>query len=149
MAIEVMQGHGLDVDARTVAAASSRTRWPGRLEWFGKTGAGLDTALVPGRVLLDGAHNRAGMLALRDYLDDCGIRDVHLVVGFKYDKAAEDILPVLFPYTRKIYAVAPPVEQSYPPGELVRAAAAAGVPAEQFADLNAALSQALDQLCLQ
>jgi len=65
-----------------------RTRWPGRLEIFSREPL----------VLVDGAHNVDGILALRDALKDIlGGRRLRLVLGILGDKAVEEILSLIIP----------------------------------------------------
>ena len=66
----------------------SATRWPGRLEEF--SGSPL--------VVLDGAHNPAGVQALLRALEtDYRYRPVHLVFGVFADKDSEPMMRALFP----------------------------------------------------
>jgi dihydrofolate synthase/folylpolyglutamate synthase len=83
---------------RGVAAAS----WPGRLELF------------PGDppVLLDGAHNPAGMLALKESLADFSYRRLLLVVGVMADKSWQEMLLPLLPLAAEVVAVKPSLERS-------------------------------------
>ena len=65
-----------------------RTRWPGRLELFSRRPL----------VLVDGAHNTDGVLALRTALQELlAGRRLHLVIGILADKAVDEILSVLIP----------------------------------------------------
>jgi dihydrofolate synthase/folylpolyglutamate synthase len=70
------------------------TRWPGRLESF----AG------PPEVVLDGAHNPAGVRTLLAALDsDFAGRPVHLVFGVFADKDSEPMMRALFPRVDALY----------------------------------------------
>ncbi len=71
------------------------TRWPGRLEEF--PGAPL--------VVLDGAHNPAGVQVLLRALDtEYAGRPIHLVFGVFADKDSEPMMRALFPRVDAIYA---------------------------------------------
>jgi dihydrofolate synthase/folylpolyglutamate synthase len=135
MALDILeQQQGFKVEPVQVANAIAETCWPGRLEWIDCT---------PARVLLDGAHNTAGMEALRHYLDEHDITSVHWVGGFKQDKEARELIPLLRAHTRTFYAVPVPVEEHWNPHDLVDIAAKAGMKAEAFSEVETALNQAL------
>ena len=69
-------------------AGVAATRWPGRLESFGGSP----------EVVLDGAHNPAGVEVLLRALDtDFAGRPVHLVFGVFADKDSEPMMRALFP----------------------------------------------------
>lgn len=135
MAVELMERCGVHIVPTAVAAAAAQVRWPGRLEWLGPS----SSAALPGRVLLDGAHNAAGMTALHHYLEELGVQSVHWVGGFKHDKAAEHMVTLLRGRARKLYAVAPPVEAAWAPIELAQIARSHELEAEAFSRIEHAL----------
>ncbi len=63
---------------------------------------GLETAVHPGRlefvegILLDGAHNPAGVQALADFLDECVHPPIVMIFGAMRDKDVAGIAEVLF-----------------------------------------------------
>ncbi|MFT3707965.1 MAG: folylpolyglutamate synthase/dihydrofolate synthase family protein [Archangium sp.] len=70
------------------------TRWPGRLEEFEG----------PPLVVLDGAHNPAGVRSLLTALDsEYAGREVHLVFGVFADKDSAPMITALFPRVNAIY----------------------------------------------
>jgi dihydrofolate synthase / folylpolyglutamate synthase len=72
----------------------SSVRWPGRMEEF------------PGEplVVLDGAHNPAGVQVLLNTLEaDYANRPVHLVFGVFADKDSEPMMRALFPRVQALY----------------------------------------------
>ena len=72
----------------------SATRWPGRLEEFPG----------PPLVVLDGAHNPAGVQALLRALEtDYQRRPVHLVFGVFADKDSEPMMRALFPRVEALH----------------------------------------------
>ncbi|MDY0211872.1 MAG: folylpolyglutamate synthase/dihydrofolate synthase family protein [Desulfuromonadaceae bacterium] len=135
MAVELMERCGMHTVPADVASAAAQARWPGRLEWLGTP----RSATLPGLVLLDGAHNAAGMTALDHYLEELGATSIHWVGGFKHDKAADHMVPLLRRRTQKFYAVAPPVEAAWPPAELVQIARNYALEAEAFSCIERAL----------
>jgi dihydrofolate synthase / folylpolyglutamate synthase len=66
---------GIAVDEAQLRRGFEAARWPGRLEVLDGSGIGLR------RVLLDGAHNPAGAVALSQALADLGIRRPTIVFG--------------------------------------------------------------------
>lgn len=130
-----LAGNGWPIEASVAAEAVRQVRWPGRLEWWPE---------VPG-LLLDGAHNPAGMACLVDYLAERGFERIHWIAGFKQDKAWKEMLLQLRPRLRALYATAPPVEASVSPDEIVATASQTGCPARVFADPHKALDAALEQ----
>ena len=92
------QAVGSDALAMGVTSAS----WPGRME------------LVPGNppLLLDGAHNPAGAVALAESLVDYPCRRILMVTGVCLDKDAEQMYPPLIPLVDRIYTVTPSVERA-------------------------------------
>lgn len=110
----------------------AQTRWPGRLEW------------IVDDILLDGAHNPAGAEALVTYLRKQELRNLHLIVGLKADKQAEELLALLLPYVDRLYATRPPVDEAVAPEKLVQQARKSGILAAEYSDPAAALTAALD-----
>ncbi len=133
MAVELMERGGMHIVPANTAIAVAQTRWPGRLEWLGPPGP----TVLPRRVLLDGAHNEAGMAALLRYLEELRVQ-VHWVGGFKRDKSAEHLVAMLRGCTKKLYAVSPPVEEVWAPAELVQIARRYALQAEAFNSIEQA-----------
>lgn len=121
---------GVPLSEVSLRGGIEQTCWPGRLEW------------LPDNILLDGAHNPAGAEVLADYLRQLGLQRLHLVVGLKADKQAEQLLTPLFPFVERLYAVRPPVDESIAPEKLVQLAAKSGILAASYADPQVALAAA-------
>jgi len=74
---------------------------------------GLESASHPGRleylqgVLLDGAHNSGGALALRQFLDEAERRPITLVFGGMRDKNVREIAEIIWPRAEKIVFTQP------------------------------------------
>ncbi|MFN2256932.1 MAG: folylpolyglutamate synthase/dihydrofolate synthase family protein [Desulfuromonadaceae bacterium] len=138
MALEILEKQGLKVEPAQVVAAVAQTYWPGRLEWIGTPAA------YPGKVLLDGAHNHAGLIALQDYMLANALTSVHWVCGFKEDKDAHNLVPVLRDYVRSFYSVPVPVEAHWSPHDLVAIATSVGMEAQAYTGVESALTRALE-----
>ena len=86
MAVRELLPVGFDESA--VRQGLATTVWPGRLEVFSRSPL----------VLVDGAHNTDGIMALRQALGDIlGQRKLRLVLGILGDKAVDEILSLIVP----------------------------------------------------
>ena len=118
-ALEVLEqlGH-LHPTAAQVEEGLSKTRWPGRLEWFSKRPP----------VLLDGAHNNAGIIALRKALQqEYTYKRLIIVLGIMADKDLRGMLHKLAPLADHIILTRPKYERAAEPETL-------GAMAGKFAD---------------
>jgi len=92
---------------------------------------GIESAKHTGRLellsgtpslLLDGAHNPSGALALRRYLEEFVTSPITLVFGAMKDKKLEAIAAILFPLARQLILTRPDNPRSADVDELVRLA---------------------------
>lgn len=125
---------GGPLDAAAVAGALGTVTMPGRLEW------------VPGAppVLLDGAHNPAGIAALAAALPGLvGARRPRVgVVSVLADKDAEAMMAALGPHLDGMVATGSHHSRALPASDLARCARAAGLDAAAEPDPVAALERA-------
>lgn len=93
---------------------------------------GLETATHAGRLelqagepslLFDGAHNAAGALALRDYLDEFVRVPVTLIFGAMRDKELGEIAATLFPAAHRLILTRPTNPRAASPDTLAQLAA--------------------------
>ncbi len=96
-----------------------QARWPGRLE----------TIPGPPTLLLDGAHNPAGAIALAEALGDFHYRKLLLVLGVMSDKDVSQIVSALAPLTTTCYCVCPAVERAMDDKHLATTLMDLGLPA--------------------
>jgi dihydrofolate synthase/folylpolyglutamate synthase len=101
-AAEALTPLGLPVPETALRSGISSARWPGRME------------LVPGNppLLLDGAHNPAGALALAASLAAYRYRRLLLVLGTMTDKDTGGIFSTLAPLAASCYCVSPAIERA-------------------------------------
>jgi len=121
---------------RPLRRALAEIRIPGRLESF------------PGRPLLvlDGAHNPAGVDALASSLGEAvGRRRPVAVISVLDDKDAGAMIRALAPLCRAIVATRSSHSRAVDPEVLVAAARAAGCPAEAVEDPRSALRRACER----
>jgi dihydrofolate synthase/folylpolyglutamate synthase len=134
LAAEHLRGLLPNVDANAIVRGVDNCRWPGRLEWVD---------LPDGRrVLLDAAHNVAGVEALADYLEGLGGK-FDLLFGALADKKVAAMLPPLARRAGHVVLTRPPSPRAEDPrawlGLLDR-------PAVVHDDPETALDAALDGL---
>ncbi len=96
----------LTVPQTAIADGLQDVHWPGRLEFLSR-----DPDLV-----LDGAHNPAGAVALASYIREfCRHRPVWLVYAAMRDKAIEEVTSRLFPLAERIILTAPDFSRALRP----------------------------------
>jgi dihydrofolate synthase / folylpolyglutamate synthase len=156
-AVELHNHYGYKITPVHIEAGIRATQWPGRLELFRlpapSTFSHPTPALLnadrrtPNAVLLDVAHNPAGVWTLRAALsslisDPCALRPV-LVFGCMHDKAFAEMAQILFPLFSRVVATPVASPRSAAAEELVACAEQAGVPAIAASDPRAAFERAL------
>ncbi|WP_341877685.1 folylpolyglutamate synthase/dihydrofolate synthase family protein [Defluviitalea saccharophila] len=96
--IEVLRNKGIEISEENVRIGLKECYWPGRLEILGKNPL----------VILDGAHNEEGALALakafEQYFPD---KDITLLIGVLKDKPYENMLKLLLPYAERVVLTEP------------------------------------------
>ena len=101
-----------DITAQSVQKGVKNTRWPGRLDWLDLTSSGSSGTR---QVLLDGAHNPASIVALREYLDSLDEQPTTFILALSTPRQPETLLrPLLEGFKRISNIVA--VEFSLPEG---------------------------------
>jgi dihydrofolate synthase/folylpolyglutamate synthase len=123
---------GRALDLASVREVCAQFRVPGRYEVF----AGHPT------VIIDGAHNPAGMAALAQSLQD--LRPAHTIVvtSILNDKDARSMLAVLVGRCARIVATRSTHRRAIDPIEIARTAHELGIAAEVASDPAAALARA-------
>ena len=120
IALTAMRAAGIGVPDAALAAGLARAEWPARLQLL--TGR-LAALLPPGWELwLDGGHNPGAGAALAAQLASWSDRPVHLVVGMKQAKDADEFLRPLLPLAAGVWAVAEPEQHLALPVEAIVAA---------------------------
>lgn len=90
-------------------AGIAETRWPGRLE---------RVSLKP-EIILDGAHNVAGIRALVRYIERFFFgRRIWIVYSIMRDKAVQEMTEMLFPLAERVVATAPNNSRALPPTQI-------------------------------
>lgn len=119
-----------------IAAGLASARWPGRMEVVSEGPL----------IVLDGAHNPDGAIALASSFATCW-PDVRpqLVFGVLDDKDRLPMMRALFPVAAGVHLVAPPSPRAVPPGavaEEARRDGLGGIPIERCRDVGEAIAAA-------
>jgi dihydrofolate synthase/folylpolyglutamate synthase len=126
---------GLKLDGEAVRAGLAAMRWPGRLQW-------IEPANGWPRLLLDGAHNPAGIAAVASYLRSRrGPRPV-LLCGATSGKPLDKLLGPLAGLVDGVVFTKPPVERGLEPAEVAAATSGLFEPVEAIPDPAEALNRA-------
>ncbi|MEA3143051.1 MAG: dihydrofolate synthase / folylpolyglutamate synthase [Thermoplasmata archaeon] len=132
-AAEALRARGVAVPDRALRDALRTTRNPGRLERLGFGGA---------EVLVDGAHNPAAALALRQHLFDTSWSGFDLVAGFCADKRWQEVVDEWLLPAARLWAVPVRNPRTLDPEALRRHGAQAGVRSSVAPDAGTAIRQA-------
>ncbi|MGZ3603557.1 MAG: bifunctional folylpolyglutamate synthase/dihydrofolate synthase [Thermodesulfobacteriota bacterium] len=144
-AMEVLEDLGYRVSTDAMIDGVREVEWPGRLEMVSSS---------PG-VILDGAHNPAGALVLKESLEkEFQFQHLVLLIGIMKDKDIQSILQLLAPLADHIILTRPHTDRAAPPLLLKKILGRSGKKAEIVEDLNEAIVRGLslvgkeDLLCI-
>jgi len=133
-ALEQLSQRGFGVSARAARHGLARARWPGRLEELTLALAG------PRTVVVDGAHNPAGVQVLLQALgSEYAGRPVHAVFGVVADKALAPLAQALFPRLASLHLTPLSSPRSLPPAQYLDLARSLCGQVQAYGDLEAAL----------
>ena len=118
-AAEALNPLGIHLPDTALRGGISAAHWPGRME------------IIPGspHLLLDGAHNRSGALALTEALADYRYRKLLLVLGIMADKDVGEIVSALAPLAATCYCVSPAIDRAMNDVKLAAIITDIGIPA--------------------
>ena len=143
--MEVLEDLGYRVSTDAMIDGVREVEWPGRLEMVSSS---------PG-VILDGAHNPAGALVLKESLEkEFQFRHLILLIGIMRDKDIQSMLHLLAPLADRIILTRPHTGRATPPLLLKKMLGRSGKKAEIVEDLNEAIERGLslvekeDLLCI-
>jgi dihydrofolate synthase/folylpolyglutamate synthase len=130
--VESLRRRGFAISEPALSRGITATRWPGRLQLLGRRP----------RLLVDGAHNPAGALALAAALPKLRQGQLGLVMGVLKDKDWRGIMAPLLPQAGRCFFSAPRNARALKAGHLLALARQAQVPASAHPSLKAALKAA-------
>jgi dihydrofolate synthase/folylpolyglutamate synthase len=144
-AMEVLEDLGYPVSTDAMVEGLGEVDWPGRLEMINASP----------NVVLDGAHNPAGALVLKEALEKAfRYQRLILLIGVLKDKDFESMLHLLTPLADHIILTRPNNDRSASPSSLKRVLGKNGKRAEIIEDLKEAIEKGLsitgekDLLCI-
>ncbi len=133
-AVEVLENLGYTVSTDAMLEGLREVEWPGRLEMV---------ASSP-RVILDGAHNPAGALVLKESLEkEFQYRRLILLVGMMKDKDIPSVLHLLAPLADHLILTRVDNDRAASPTLLKEALGGDGKRAETIEELREALEKGL------
>lgn len=116
--IHTLQNQGWAITTEHIRQGLATTEWPGRLQWITWHGQ---------KILLDGAHNTAAAIALRDYVDTLP-QPIHWIIGMLETKDHQGILKVLLNQGDRLSLVPVPDSNTALPHQLATIAQACCAP---------------------
>jgi dihydrofolate synthase/folylpolyglutamate synthase len=144
-AMEVLEDLGYRVSTDAMVDGLREVDWPGRLEMVSSSP----------RVILDGAHNPAGALVLKESLEkEFQYQHLILLIGIMKDKNIQSMLHLLAPLADHIILTKPHTDRATTPALLKKALGQNGKKAEIAEDLEEAIERGLsltrkeDLLCI-
>jgi dihydrofolate synthase/folylpolyglutamate synthase len=144
-AMEVLEDLGHRVSTEAMINGVREVDWPGRLEMISSSP----------KVVLDGAHNPAGALVLKESLEEeFHYEHLVLLIGIMKDKDIQSMLHLLAPLADHIILTKPHTDRATPPSLLKRALGPNGKKAEVAEDFKEAIEKGLsltekeDLLCI-
>jgi len=114
-AVQLLRRQGNAITEDHIHTGLAQTSWPGRLESFRLSDQGklTDTPADSIQFLLDGAHNPAGVAALKQALDDdFSYKQLFLIWGAMADKDLQTTLQDIAPLAETIIFTRPESERS-------------------------------------
>jgi dihydrofolate synthase/folylpolyglutamate synthase len=114
-----LQAQGFKLRAEHFRAGLPRAVWPGRAETWPPAAWPPTGPRARAPLLVDGAHNPAGALALADHLSGLPRRRLHLLVGIMADKDIASVLSPLLALADRLYLTRPRFSRAASP-ELLR-----------------------------
>jgi dihydrofolate synthase/folylpolyglutamate synthase len=144
-AIEVLDELGYTVSTEAMLQGLREVHWPGRLELVSTSP----------RVILDGAHNEAGAMVLKEYLEkESKYKRLILVIGIMKDKDIKSILNLLTPLASQVILTRPSIDRAASPFLLQKRMGGSGKKAIIIENLYEAIQKGLslmnqeDLLCI-
>lgn len=135
--ISQLRQQGFRIGEQACRDGLATTRWAGRLELMSKQPL----------VLIDGAHNPHGTLALRQALQEYFPgKKVFMVLGILQDKERAEMLAHLLPLAAGVIFAAPSYGRATEPNLLMRDAAIHQVPARTATSVAEAIDEAMGDL---
>jgi dihydrofolate synthase / folylpolyglutamate synthase len=116
--IQQLRRQGWVISDEAIVLGMAQTRWPGRMQWFTWQGRAI---------LIDGAHNPAAAIVLRQYVDSLTplgqpLRPIAWVMGMLTTKDHADVFRALLKPGDRLHLVPVPGHSGADPAELAELA---------------------------
>ena len=141
--IQILQAQGWQISLEAIQTGMEKTQWRGRVQWLEYQGK---------KLLLDGAHNPAAAIVLRQYVDSLAnsltAQPVNWVMGILSTKDHQNIFRALLKPGDRLYLVPVPDHSSADPNQLAEIAQDTCpdlASCQVYADVYQALEQSLLQ----
>ena len=141
--IQILQAQGWQISLEAIQTGMENTQWRGRVQWLAYQGK---------KLLLDGAHNPAAAIVLRQYVDSLAnsltAQPVNWVMGILSTKDHQNIFRALLKPGDRLYLVPVPDHSSADPNQLAEIAQDTCpdlASCQVYADVHQALEQSLLQ----
>lgn len=108
-ALQLLRHQGWQISQPAILEGMINTQWPGRLQWVDWQGQ---------RILLDGAHNPASAIVLRQFVDRLAVPSLHWVVGMMATKDHTEVFQALLRPGDSLFIVPVPDSSSADPHQL-------------------------------
>lgn len=132
--LELLDEAGYAISSEAMVEGLGNVDWPGRLEVVSSSPT----------VVLDGAHNPAGALVLKEALEkEFPHRRLILVVGMMKDKDTSSVVRSLAPVADRMILTRPRLDRAAPPILLKRALGEGRVKVEMIEDVGEAIQRGL------
>lgn len=136
-AIEIMEDLGYTVSIESMVRGLNEVDWPGRLEIVSSSP----------KIILDGAHNKAGAIVLKEFLEkESQHKRLILIIGIMKDKDISSILNVLTPLADKVILTRPSIERAASPYLLKQRMGGYGKKAVIIEDLKEAIKKGISMV---
>ena len=94
--IQILHQQGWKISENALIQGIEKAQWPGRLQWI---------TWKQHRLLIDGAHNPAAAVALREYVDSLEVSSISWVMGMLSTKDHTNIFKALLRPSDQLYLV--------------------------------------------
>lgn len=109
MAVAIAMGRVLGISLEDCKAGVENAFWPGRIE---------KTYLGSREVIIDCAHNPAGISSLVQYLKNNKFQDLTLATGMLKGRDWKTMLSALLPYCKEVFLLRPDTDRALPIEEM-------------------------------
>jgi len=98
-AMLILRSQGWKISDEAITGGIAKTQWAGRLQWFTWHGQ---------QILIDGAHNPASAVVLRQFVDELPPCPIHWVMGMLSTKDHADVFRAILRKGDRLYLVPVP-----------------------------------------